>query len=173
MTALVVAGAPAAVAQAQTAPPSDPSADSPAGVIYQLPLDTARQDAAPRPGSSGSDGRGGGTATPTGTGGPLSAIRSENNFGSSSVVPGAIASAKGVGEAGEYAGSLRAGRGGGVDGEGRRGEPLAGASSGDSLASRIGSGAGSSPSFAVPLLVLTVLLGLAAGSAATRMRHTR
>ena len=56
---------------------TDPSAGSPAGVIYQIPLDNARRDAAPvlHVGSQG------------GSGDP-SSIHSENGFGSSSHVPG-------------------------------------------------------------------------------------
>jgi hypothetical protein len=44
--ALVLALAPAG-AGAQNVQRTDPNADSPAGVIYQIPLDTARRDAAP------------------------------------------------------------------------------------------------------------------------------
>lgn len=58
----------------------DPSANSPAGQVYQLPFDKGRKDAAPRGGS--------GKGTPTGSPGESSIYRSENNFGSSSRVPG-------------------------------------------------------------------------------------
>ncbi len=76
--------------------PSDPPVGSPSGTIYQLPLDTARRDAAPkRPARkspatttrAGGSGRTDGATTTT-----PSALRSENGFGSSSVVPGAAAS---------------------------------------------------------------------------------
>jgi hypothetical protein len=78
MTALVLALVPSGFASAQS---DDPEADSPSGVIYEIPLDNARKDAAPvRP----RDGA-------AGEGGTVSPIRSENDFGSSSTVPGATA----------------------------------------------------------------------------------
>jgi hypothetical protein len=64
---------------------SDPEATSPSGAIYEIPLDTARQQAAPRPSPSG-DGAGG-SGVQSSQGG--STFRSENNFGSSNEVPGA------------------------------------------------------------------------------------
>jgi hypothetical protein len=75
-TLALTLGAPAA-ALAQDPGANDPSAGTPAGTIYQIPLDTARHDAAPRP-KGGSSTSGGG-----------SPLRSENDFGSSSQVPGA------------------------------------------------------------------------------------
>jgi hypothetical protein len=90
--------------------PSDPEADSPSGVVYELPVDRARKDAAPKrrssPGGGGSqsDGQGGGSpgggSDGSGSGGGSTgegaaageselSIRSENNFGTSSNVPGA------------------------------------------------------------------------------------
>jgi hypothetical protein len=93
-------------ASAQSAP-SDPEADSPSGVVYELPVDRARKDAAPKRRSSqdgggsesggGSPGGGsGGDGSSGGSGGEGAAageselsIRSENNFGTSSNVPGA------------------------------------------------------------------------------------
>ena len=109
---------PVGASAQETQQPSDPEADSPSGVVYELPFDRARRDAAPRRGErngrrrGGADrdgGRGDGGAggqTDGGSGGgpegqtdgdsgggpapgrdPTS-IRSENNFGSSSRVPG-------------------------------------------------------------------------------------
>ena len=96
---------------------TDPQAGSPAGVIYQIPLDTGRRDAAPvlHVGSHGS-GPGGGSGTgagntgasgnstataeaPPGGGTPSdpSSIHSENGFGSSSAVPGVNAAAVRIG----------------------------------------------------------------------------
>jgi hypothetical protein len=94
--------------------PSDPEADSPSGVVYELPVDRARKDAAPRrgpsqspdneTGSAGGDSVGGGSSGGGTTGGDGSAagandtsIRSENNFGTSSRVPGASNRARGGG----------------------------------------------------------------------------
>ena len=83
--------------------PSDPEADSPSGVVYELPVDRARKDAAPKrrssPGGGGSESDGGSTGGGSGDGGSSGdgaaageselSIRSENNFGTSSNVPGA------------------------------------------------------------------------------------
>lgn len=104
-----MAAAPAAsFAQAL---PSDPEADSPSGVVYELPVDRARQDAAPRGGSpagkgeTGDGGGGGGTssgAAPESSGAvsgtTAGSIRSENNFGTSSKVPGAPSKRRGSGD---------------------------------------------------------------------------
>jgi hypothetical protein len=79
------------MAEAQTAQRTDPKAESPAGVIYQIPLDSARRDAAPvlpsgrredgasGPGNGGAGGSGGGSggqAGSPGTGGSGSASSS-------------------------------------------------------------------------------------------------
>jgi len=61
----------------------DPPTGSPAGSVYVLPLEQGRSDAAPKSGSEGGD-RG-------------SLYRSENNFGSSSRIPGFPGSGPGGG----------------------------------------------------------------------------
>jgi hypothetical protein len=74
----------------------DPHASSPAGAVYEIPLQTARQDAAPHRhsgnghagggtvgGTPGGGGSGGGGTDPQG-----SEIKSENGYGASSKVPG-------------------------------------------------------------------------------------
>lgn len=74
-----------ATASAQDPSANDPATDSPAGAVYELPLDSARQDGAPRPDPKPSqDGKGTARAAPE----TPSSIRSENRFGSSSRVPG-------------------------------------------------------------------------------------
>jgi hypothetical protein len=100
-------------AGAQGSHATDPSGDSPSGAIYEIPLERARDDAAPRgdgrgndgPGSGGRGTDGSGAAGPTGSGGggtgpgatssgdagadgPQTSIHSENGFGSSTQVPG-------------------------------------------------------------------------------------
>ena len=70
---------PAAPAVAQDAV-VDPGPDTPAGTQYQIPVDTARQDAAPQRKARK---RHNGTT-----------LQSENGFGSSSVVPGAPAAVR-------------------------------------------------------------------------------
>jgi hypothetical protein len=103
---LVAAAAGPAPASAQT---GDPKQGSPSGVIYEIPLDNARRDAAPSGGGSGKGGSSGGTTTASG-GGLTSPIRSENGFGSSATVPGVKASAaKGSGKSGS--GSSKSGSG--------------------------------------------------------------
>jgi hypothetical protein len=103
-----------ATALAQGGPgANDPQAGSPAGTIYQIPLDTARRDAAPR-GRHGS-----------GAGADPSPIRSaDNGFGSSAQVPGTGSS----GGAGTAAGSSSA-AGGEPSGSGSKGSSSAHTSS--------------------------------------------
>jgi hypothetical protein len=67
--------------------PSDPDADSPSGVVYELPVDRARNDAAPRGGGESSAVAPKSSGAVAGT--TVGSIRSENNFGTSSEVPGA------------------------------------------------------------------------------------
>ncbi|HMJ73516.1 MAG TPA: hypothetical protein VK471_09160 [Solirubrobacterales bacterium] len=105
--------------------PGDPPSGSPAGAVYQLPLEQGRSDAAPKGsggtgaeagGNTGSSAAGAGEAAESG-----SLYRSENNFGSSSRVPGvAPAGAKGgspanvagaAGDRGQSAGGAAGGAG--------------------------------------------------------------
>lgn len=93
MTMAALFAAQGASAQATEAPASDPGPSSPAGDVYALPLDSARRDAAPRArprplkrsGKARPEGRRASRSVDRGTASP---IRSENNFGSSSEVPG-------------------------------------------------------------------------------------
>lgn len=84
MLLVVLGHGPAAYGSPSPSSAGDPPAGSPSGGIYQLPLEKGRADAAPK---------GSGNATsPGGDGGgedEPSYYRSENNFGSSSEVPGA------------------------------------------------------------------------------------
>ena len=96
------------VAQAQG---NDPGAGSPSGTIYEIPLDNARSDAAPR------DRRG--TANQPS---PASPIHSENGFGSSAQVPGAPAQGSGTRGFGSHSsGSSADGAGTGGSGSGTSG----------------------------------------------------
>jgi hypothetical protein len=115
---LAVSAAGPAPASAQT---GDPEAGSPSGVIYEIPLDNARRDAAPTRGGDGkgggTSGSGGGTTSGSGSGsgvttanGTVSPIHSENGFGSSSTVPGvaaAVAAKLGGKSNGKKAGSRK------------------------------------------------------------------
>ncbi len=89
---VLMLGAQAAAAAGSNAVRTDPSAGSPAGVIYQIPLDNARRDAAPvlPVGSHGGPGGGGSAGNP-------SSIHSENGFGSASSVPGVSPAALRIG----------------------------------------------------------------------------
>jgi hypothetical protein len=67
-TFALTVGAQAAMAEAQAVQRTDPKAESPAGVIYQIPLDSARREAAPVLHSGRRNGGSGGSSN--GTGGP-------------------------------------------------------------------------------------------------------
>ncbi len=110
-----LAAAPVALLFSASAPAvghgqsTDPARGSPPGVIYEIPLDNARRDAAPSAHRRASGGRsrngapGAGGSTTQGTSVPASAaggvtpssIHSENGFGSSSTVPGVSAGGNG------------------------------------------------------------------------------
>ena len=73
VTLLAVAGVAPGAAHAQA---TDPDADSPSGVIYEIPLESARDDAAPRGGGSG------GTQPGNGDGGtPASSVPADGGRG--------------------------------------------------------------------------------------------
>ena len=82
-------GAQAAMAEAQAVERTDPQAESPAGVIYQIPLDSARRDAAPvlptgrRDGAQGATGNGAG-GSGNGSGGGAGSSSSGGSGGASS-----------------------------------------------------------------------------------------
>jgi hypothetical protein len=82
----------------------DPPTGSPAGAVYELPLERGRSDGAPSFGGGGSSG-GGGAAGGAGSGEAASLYRSENNFGSSSRVPGIATAGVGAAAAGAAAGA--------------------------------------------------------------------
>jgi hypothetical protein len=92
----LIAGAGVAAALAASAPAGaqdanqDPSPASPGGTVYEIPLDQARGDAAPR--STGGGDEGGGTTPASGEAaqpGTSSIRSSDNGSGSTGVVPGA------------------------------------------------------------------------------------
>ena len=114
LTLLAVAGIAPGAARAQA---TDPDADSPSGVIYEIPLESARDDAAPRGGGSGGTQAGNGDGGTPASSVPAegqdteSSIHSENGFGSSSEVPGASAEASGTQGNGSAEGKADAGCG--------------------------------------------------------------
>jgi len=87
-------GVQTAMAEAQPAQRTDPKAESPAGVIYQIPLDSARRDSSPvLPTGRKKGGGGGGTGAATGAAGS-----SKNR--TSTAAGGTGSSAKGAGAGG-------------------------------------------------------------------------
>jgi hypothetical protein len=125
---------------------TDPEPGSPPGRVYELPVDTGRKDAAPRGGDSGSNG-------------PSSTFRSDNNFGTSSSVPGG----PGGGAQGGSGGSGSGGSGGSGSGDG-----------GDANVSGLEQTAfdtgDPSPGGGYALLIVVALGGLLLGVAAARVR---
>jgi len=85
----LMVGVQGAAAGGNRAVQEDPGANSPAGVIYQIPLDNARRNAAPVLPA--------GSRASVGTPGNPSSIHSENGFGSSSHVPGVSPAALRIG----------------------------------------------------------------------------
>src|SRR5690349_17266241 len=123
---VAIAVATADHARAQEPGSNDPQAGSPAGTIYQIPLDTARRDAAPRTRGGGPD---------------PSPLRSENDFGSSAVVPGTTGGGSGSAGGGATSGGSAA-SGGGAGGGSGGGKAGSGGGSGGGGGS--GSGGGGS-----------------------------
>ena len=155
LTLIIAVGAPSAGANAQP-PASDPDADSPSGTIYQLPLDTARQDAVP-PTSGQPPASGGGT--PSG-----SAIRSENGFSSSSTVPGTPPDSTL-----EDSSTARTPSSGSRPKDDRE-TPAAASGVPDDVVDADG---GPSPELAIALLAVIAAVGTAVGASASRIRKSR
>ena len=153
---LLPAGAPAQPSQL----PSDPEANSPSGVVYELPVDRGRKDAAPRePARRGSPGGEAGTRP---DGREPTSIRSENNFGSSSVVPGVDdTDSSGADAAGEDSKDKENGAGGGGAGPGSGSGSSGGPGGGDGGTSPLFNTASSAGESSDTLLVWS-LLGLIA-----------
>ncbi|HEX6665107.1 MAG TPA: hypothetical protein VF081_00750 [Solirubrobacterales bacterium] len=123
------------------AAPGDPPSGSPAGAVYQLPLEQGRADGAPKGSGgtgAGSGGEGGGTTQSStgatrGSGGggaveqgeAASLYRSENNFGSSSHVPGLAATGKAGGGGATGTGASADAGGAGVAGAAIAGSAVA------------------------------------------------
>ena len=178
LLSLILALAPAGAAAQSHAAPSDPDADSPSGVVYELPLDQARKDAAPRKGNgkkgssgNGSSGQGSDPARSD------TAIRSENNFGSSSQVPGVSGgSSDGTGSGDDDSG--------GAGGSGSNGSGSGGTGSGsapdritpEELAARATANSvptsGPSDSVVFPLVASLLVVGAAIGIVAGRRGRT-
>ena len=148
---------------------TDPDFGSPAGALYEIPLERGRGDAAPLPGGGGT----GAAAAPQGAA-PASPIRSENGFGSSSTVPGAPSGDTADGDAPSDGGGGRRSDGGqSTDGGDDRGGGRPSASGGGTPAVQAAAATGSvSVSRSLLLLGLgaavALMLALAARWAASR-----
>jgi hypothetical protein len=151
--------------------PGDPPVGSPSGSVYVLPLEQGRADAAPKGG--GGSGAGGGSAGADGGGASQpseagSLYRSENNFGSSSRVPG-------LASAGFGAGSGSSGAGGGAA-SGTAGSSVGGAAgagaiaSGSIAAAEVSDVGNASPAAGIALLVGIGAVAVAVGVLSRRKR---
>lgn len=149
--------------------PSDPEADSPSGVVYEIPVEKGRRDAAPRERVAPDEG--GRVAGESET-----SIRSENNFGTSSEVPGVGEGSDGG--SGTSSGS-EGGSGGGSGGSGSGGSDLGSSSvegvargaAGSTAASADGPSEGVVYSLLVVLIAVGAAIGLFAGHRAHRGGH--
>lgn len=154
---LLIASLLPAGAAAQSS--SDPAAGSPPSAVYQIPLGKARTDAAPRrkdSGASNTDASGSNDASGS-KGGSL--YRSENNFGSSSEVPGSDVPGSAGGNPKDS--NTAAGQSGtGVVGTGDASLPSAAVDSG-----------GTSLPWSLGLLALIVVAGVGVGFIALRARR--
>jgi len=152
----------------------DPQASSPAGAVYEIPLQTARDVGSPGGGGGAATGggSGGGGVLPTG-----SAIKSENGYGSSSQVPGLTAlAAKQATHTGKAAKAAKAGAAGTGSGAATASAAAASAKAAQAEAATAGTpridakrAADEAPSLTgtYGLVILIVLGGAAAGVAAS------
>jgi hypothetical protein len=173
----LLAHAGAAYGASTPSSPSDPSAGSPAGSVYQLPFEEGRSDGAPKGtggtsagGGPGGGGNGGGPGTGASATGEPSTYRSENNFGSSSEVPGVD---DGNGSQGQGGGSGQGSGGGSGSGQGSGSGSGSGTGSGSGSESQLGAAelsdsGNTSPAANIGLLVLILLV--AGGVAFLTMR---
>lgn len=163
---------PAHPLAAYAAPAGDPAAGSPSGAVYELPFEKGRADAAPKGkaggGSDGTGRTGGGDAGGGSNGSETSYYRSENNFGSSSQVPGApsfAGSGTGGSGSGDGNGAAAAGSGGGS------GSDPIGAVTGGATTEQLVDTGNTSTAGSVALLAGIALLAAALAAAALRARR--
>jgi hypothetical protein len=161
----------------------DPEAGSPSEGVYELPLEKGREDAAPGSGGTtapeGGGGDGGGAPEESGGGGEeeesSSNYRSENNFGSSSQVPGAGDAAIGAGGTNGKAGGRGVAAGDGSAGGGA-GPTSSGGGSGadvDQTSAQVPDTGNTSVAGNLALLAVILVLAALAGVFAKRRLRTR
>lgn len=136
--------------------PGDPPSGSPAGAVYQLPLEQGRSDAAPKGGSVDGDGSVSGGSGGEDGGGSL--YRTENNFGSSSQVPGVASTG---------------GPGGAAGGDGGAAGGTAGAIAGGAVAAETTDTGNTSVTAGIVLIAAIALLAVAVGVLSRRARANR
>lgn len=161
--------------------PGDPEAGSPSEGVYELPLEKGREDAAPGSGGTTAPEGGGGSGGSEGSGGggeeeSPSNYRSENNFGSSSEVPGVgHPTAGGGGTNGEASGSgsAGAGQGSGTGGAASGDGKSAGGAEIERTAAEVPDTGNTSVAGNLALLAVIVLLAALAGVFAKRRLRTR
>jgi hypothetical protein len=155
--------------------PGDPPSGSPAGAVYELPLERGRADGAPK-GGGGTAAGGGDSVGATADGGGAAAgedgslYRTENNFGSSSEVPGLAAAGGGGGPGG---GSGGPGGGSGGPGDAAAGGGVGGAIAGGAVAGDVTDSGNTSISASLVLLGAVALLATAVGLLSRRAVPTR
>jgi hypothetical protein len=163
---VVLAHGPAAYGSPSPSSVGDPPAGSPSGGIYQLPLEKGRADAAPKDsGNAGSPAEAGaGEDEP-------SYYRSENNFGSSSEVPGAPSgggSSPGGSDAPKAADATGSGGSSGSGGN----DSNAAAAAGQKVAAVTDTG-NTSPGANIALLVAIGLVAIGVGVVGARANRLR
>jgi hypothetical protein len=157
--------------------PTDPNANSPAGVMYAIPLDSARQDAAPH----GHTGAQGGTAGSGSGGSGASAAPAESGSSSAGSAGSTSSASVSVTAHGASSGSNRSGEPvlvpGGQPGslihssDGFGSSPLVPGTPGSSTAGNLAavqSDSGSAPTLAILLAVFVIAIGGYAGARAWR-----
>ena len=138
------------------AAPGDPAPGSPPGAVYELPFERGRANAAPKGDGTGAMGAGEGG----------SHYRSENNFGSSSHVPGEPGEAN-AGEAGGAGGSGGSQGSGSAAGGGNGAQPGATPDGGAAAVQTVDTG-NTSLAATLALLAAIGLVALAVGGLAAR-----
>ena len=156
--AVAIAAAALLLPSAAAAQTADPAPGTPQGNQYEIPVQAGRHDAAP-PKSQGKSGGGGSNL-----------YRSDNNFGTSSVVPGDPGGGTGGGAGGGAAGGGGGGGGGGgVAGAAGAAAGAAGAAVASS-ANPLDTGSPSTGA-AFTTLPLLIALGIVIGIAGVKMRR--
>jgi hypothetical protein len=153
--AVAIAAAALLLPSAAAAQTADPAPGTPQGNQYQIPVQAGRHDAAP-PKSQGK------------SGGGSNLYRSDNNFGTSSVVPGDPGGGTGGGTGGGAAGGGGAGGGSGVSGAAGAAAGAAGAAV--AAANPLDTGSPSTGA-AFTTLPLLIALGIVIGIAGVKMRR--